>query len=631
MSKVTDKWFPLIPVLLVLIPTLTVHSCANTTQAPTGGQKDSIPPVVVKVVPETRVRRVPLTGARFTFTFDEYVTIKDPKGIVLSPPTRKGAKAKTRGKSVTVSFEDTLQANTTYTIDFTDAIADNNEGNKFPGYTYVFSTGDEIDEMMITGIVQDCNTLQAVKGATVMLYKDLSDSAVFKSPAFAVAKTDDWGFFCIRNIPDTLYHLYAVKDENSNNLYDPGVEDIGFIAGEIRPATVVNDSLPEVIKYEMTDTLACRARHAEYELNLFREKSSIQYISNSGRLSDRASFISFTSPGAHIDTMWIGGVSADRLITQMNIERDSLEIWVNDRRAMPDTFHLYVNYLKTDSTGVLSPFTEQVKLVNPVPARVARRNRRDIKHEDTICVFSIEAKGETVENQGITLQFKYPLVSAAFDSVRMWSVNPRQVEEQVRFSVERDSNNLRFFHIIPDVKYRDGFDYHIKTPQGAFRDINGFASDSAEAKFTLPKDDKLSSITLKVCDLEDAKYIIDLLDENKNNILQQYIIDKDSTLTFKYLRAAKYCIRITEDTNRNSIVDTGDILSGRQPEKVLFFKSSDAEELINILEGIEIEQTIDIAVLFGHKEKADPQDASVLPSSDEIPDKDEQSPQDNTP
>ena len=604
MKKFLSRYFPVIPVLLVLVPTIFMHSCANTTQAPSGGQKDSIPPVITKVSPATRVRRVPLTGARFVFSFDEYVTIKDAKGIVLSPPTSKPPKAKIKGKSVVVTIEDTLRANTTYTLDFTAAVADNNEGNMFPGYTYVFSTGDDIDEMMICGEIRDCNTLQPVKGATVMLYKDLSDSSVFKGPGDAVAKTDDWGFFSIRNIPDTLYHLYAFTDENSNNTYDPGTESIGFADGEIRPVTVVNDSLPELIKYDMTDTVACRARKAEYEINIFKEKTSIQYISNSGRTSDRASFVSFMSPGAHIDTMWIGGVPADRLITQFNLERDSLEIWVNDRRAMPDTFHLYVNYLKSDSLGVLSPFTEEVKLINPVPARVARRNRKEIKHEDTICVFSFDAKGESVENKGITIEFKNPLINAEFDSLRVWSVNPRQVEEKLKFSWERDTNNLRVYRIIPEVSYKEGFDYNIKAPEGIFRDINGFRSDSAQVKFSLPKDDKLSSITLNLKDLEGTRYIVDLLDESKGKILRQYIVDQDSTLLFKYLTAAKYSIRITEDANRNSLVDTGDILARRQPEKVLFFKNDEQEDIINILEGIELEQTIDIAVMFGHKEPA---------------------------
>ena len=170
MRKFFDRYFPLIPVLLVLLPVMFSHSCANTTQAPTGGKKDTLAPLVVKVSPASGITGVKRTGQQFVFTFDEYVKIKNLQNIYLSPPMKRPLKAKTRGKSVVVYFEDdTLAANTTYTIDFTDAIADNNEGNVYPGFTYVFSTGETIDSLMITGIVQDCNTLKPVKGAKVML------------------------------------------------------------------------------------------------------------------------------------------------------------------------------------------------------------------------------------------------------------------------------------------------------------------------------------------------------------------------------------------------------------------------------------------------------------------------------
>ena len=368
MKKFLKRYFPIIPVLFVLVPMMFSHSCANTTQAPTGGKKDTLAPIVVKVAPPSGVTGVRLTGQEFVFTFDEYVTIKNLKNIYLSPPMRKPLKAKTRGKSVVVYFEDdTLAANTTYTIDFSDAIADNNEGNMYPGFTYVFSTGETIDSMMISGIVQDCNTLKPVKGAKVMLYKNHADSAVFLERPVAAAITDDWGFFSIRNIQDTLYRLYAVTDDNNDNLYNPESERVAFEDSLIRPVTVVDDSLPELIKYDMKDTLNCQKRKTEYELNLFREKNAKQMIVNKVRVNDRTSYITFMAPNAHIDTMWVRGVPADRLITQFNLQRDCLEVWINDRRAMPDTFFAYVNYLKTDTLGQLSPFTEEVRLIHPIP------------------------------------------------------------------------------------------------------------------------------------------------------------------------------------------------------------------------------------------------------------------------
>ena len=222
MKKFLNRYFPLLPVLLVLLPLFFSHGCANTTQAPTGGAKDTLAPLIVKVAPPSGMTNVHRTKQEFVFTFDEYVKIKNLQNIYLSPPMKRPLKAKTRGKSVIVYFEDdTLAANTTYTIDFTDAIADNNEGNVYPGFTYVFSTGETVDSMMITGLVQDCNTLKPVKGAKVLLYKNQADSAVFLESPVAAAITDDWGYFSIRNIQDTLYRLYAITDGNNNNRYDP--------------------------------------------------------------------------------------------------------------------------------------------------------------------------------------------------------------------------------------------------------------------------------------------------------------------------------------------------------------------------------------------------------------------------
>ena len=310
MKKFLSKYFPILPVGLILIPIMFFHSCANTKQAPSGGPKDSIPPVIVKIKPLPGVIGVPVHGATFEFTFDEYIKVKNPKNIFLSPPLTKAPKNKIKGKSLIVYFEDDLDSNTTYTLDFTDAIQDNNEGNLYTGFTYAFSTGENIDSMYITGVVQDCNTLQPVKGATVMLYKDLADSAIFNSRPTAAVKTDDWGFFTLRNIADTTYRLYAIKDESGNNLYDPDADLIAFIDSIIRPVNIVNDSIFELKKMDMKDTVNCLARKAEYELNLFKEKGSKQMIKNHGRTGYRSGFVSFSAPRAHIDTMWISGIPA---------------------------------------------------------------------------------------------------------------------------------------------------------------------------------------------------------------------------------------------------------------------------------------------------------------------------------
>ena len=596
MKKFLNRFFPIIPVLGILASLMFSHSCANTTTPPTGGPKDTIPPVITKIFPELNQVNVPTKKTKLEIVFDEYVKVKDPKSLFLSPPLEKSPKFKIKGKGVVVYFESDLDSNKTYTLDLTNAIADNNEGNMYPGFTLVFSTGNVIDTMMVTGLVQDCNSLKPLKGATVMLYKDHADSALFLKRPDAAVKTDEWGFFCLRNIQDTIYRMYAVIDENNNNKYDPESEKVAFIDTLVRPVTVVVDSLPELQKYDMKDTLNCLARKTEFELNVFKEKPSKQMIVNKERVGDRTAYITFMAPYAQIDSIWVRGVAPENLITQFNIVRDSLEIWVNDPKPQPDTMFLNVRYMKTDTLGMLNPFTEEIKLLKPKKT-TGKTSSRDIKKEDTLAVFTLEAKPETVEQYGFVMEFKYPLVESAFDSLVFKSVNPRQQESIGKYTVVQDSLNLRKYTVTPSEKLQPGYEYFLKVPHRKFKDINGFYNDSTEVKVSLPKDDKLSTMFLVLTNVKN-KYIVDLLNEKRDKVLRSYIVDSDQTLTFPYLKASKYSIRITEDLNRNGIVDTGILLEKKQPEKVRFYKLEDGTFLIDIPEMSEIEQTLDVAEMF---------------------------------
>jgi hypothetical protein len=451
--------------------------------------------------------------------------------------------------------------------------------------------------MVVTGIVQDCNTLKPLKGATVLMYKDQADSAVFLKRPDAAVKTDDWGFFCLRNIQDTVYRLYALIDENNNNIYDPETEKIAFVDTLIRPVVMVNDSLPELMKYDMEDTVNCLARKQEYELNIFREKPSKQMIVNKERIGERTAYITFMAPYAQIDSIWIKGVPSDKLITQFNILQDSLEIWVNDPKPQPDTLHLNVKYMKTDTLGMLNSFVEEIKLTKPRKTAAAKTSKKDIKKEDTTAVFTLTASPETVEQYGFVFEFKYPLVEDAFDSLEFRYLNPKQQEFKEKYTVEQDSLNLRKYILKPAAEMLPGYEYFLKVPHRRFMDVNGFYNDSTEVKVMLPSDDKLSTMSLVLSNVHN-KYIIDLLNEKRDNVLRTYIIDKDQTLVFPYMKAGKYSIRITEDLNRNGIVDTGNLLEHKQPEKVRFYKLQDGTFLIDIPEMTELEQAIDVEEMF---------------------------------
>ncbi len=598
LKRFLSKYFPIIPVALVLVPMLVGPGCANTTTPPTGGKKDTIPPVIVGLKPLPGEVGVSTHKTQIAITFDEYVTVKDPKSIFLSPPLEKNPRYKMRGKTLIVYFDSDLDSNTTYTLDLTNAVADNNESNMYPGYTLTFSTGDQIDSMVVTGTVRDCNTLQPIKGATVMLYKDLADSAIFLHRPDAAVKTDEWGYFSLRNIADTLYRLYALVDDAANNIYEPENDKVAFIDTIIRPTMVVSDTLPELLKYDMKDTVNCMARRSEHELYIFREKPTKQLIVNKERVGIRSAYLTFMAPNAQVDSIWVKGFPANRLILQFNLQRDSLELWINDRRKrFPDTLHTFVDYLKTDSLGKLQPYTEHLRLASDKVKAASKSSRKNIKHEDTTCVVKIAAEPERVEQYGFEFEFQLPIIYESFDSLKLISVNPRQQESPMKFTVTRDSLNLRKYTLMPSEKLQTGYEYKLKVPYRKFRDINGSYNDSTEVKVSLPKDDKLSRLDLVLSDVH-FNYIVDLLNEKRDRVLRSYKITSDCTLPFPYLKAGKYSIRITEDRNANGLVDTGSLLEHRQPEKVKFYRLKGGSYVLDIKESTELEQPINIAKLF---------------------------------
>ena len=592
------KYIPLIIALSALLIPVFMPSCANTTQAPSGGDKDTIPPYIVDIKPLPGATNFPLEKGKILFEFNEYVVIKTASDIFLSPPLDKMPKSRIVGKKLEITFEGKLEPNTTYTLNLNGALADNNEGNKFPGFTYVFSTGDQIDSMFVTGTVLDCNTLSPIKGATVLLYKDHSDSAVFLKRPYAAGKTDDWGYFVLPFIQDTLYRIYAMRDASGDNIYNPDMDRIAFIDSLIRPEWKVVDTLRELLKYDMTDTLGCQERRSQYELKVFREHPSKQFIVNKVRTSPRSAYITFMAPDAWIDSLWFGGYPADRVISQFNLQQDSLELWLNDRRPAPDTIHLFVNYRKTDSLGLMKPELEHIKLVmDPeIKKNYSKSRRKNLKHEDTICVYTLKAEPEKIETDGFVLEFKYPIVYESFDSLKFRYLNPKQKEFTGAVTVEMDSLNLRRNIIRPKVKFQPGFEYFLKVPHRSFKDIYGYWCDSTEVKVALPTDESLSSLDAGFVGV-DRKYIVDLLDEKRANVIRSYIITEDCVLHFPYLKAGKYSIRVADDGNDNSIVDTGDLLQHRQPEPVRFVKFGESEYL-EIIKSAEVEQTIDLAELF---------------------------------
>lgn len=594
-----------ISVITVLAFSLLSPSCANTTTPPSGGPKDTLAPVMVSTTPLMESTNFPVEPKKshLTFEFNEYVVLKEaPKNIFLSPPLKTRPQAKIKGKSIVVSFQDSLMANTTYTLDLGQAVADNNEGNFFPKYVFCFSTGNEIDSIYSSGTVVNAKTMLPLDKITILFHTDPSDSAVFKILPTAAAKTDSWGYFSIRNIKPGAYHVYAIDDQNNNNKYDPESESIAFLDSLYIADKVMRDSLPALNFYDIKDTVNCLARPSDMQLYLFKEVSSRQFLKNKGRLGKRMAFVTFSAPYVHIDSLSFEGIDDSKLITQYNVTRDSLAIWINDPKPVPDTLILSLKYLKTDdSTKVLTPTVETLKLAAPKKKYTKDRYGDNVEVIDTVAKYTLTANPENVEQDGFVLEFEYPLSIAPFDSILFSYVTPKQQVKKEGFKIEPDSTNIRRFVIRPDNPLVVGNEYILKIPHRLFFDINGLPCDSLEKKVMLPTDDNLSSISLEMKEVND-NYIVELISEKRDKVYRMYRISDNTTLLFPYLKAGKYSIRVTQDKNRNGLIDTGSLLEKKQPEKVLLYKigtgSGSDSYLLDVPERMELTQTINLSEMF---------------------------------
>lgn len=591
---------------IIIYCSIFTKSCANTSGSPTGGPKDTIPPVLVNVIPGLNETNVPLTKSSIQLFFNEYVVLKDATNqIFLSPPTSKRPQTRTKGKSIIITIEDTLKPNTTYNIDFGEAIQDNNEGNIFPHFVYSFSTGDHIDSLYFTGNIVNAITMLPEKGVTIALYKDHSDSAVFLSTPDAISKSDEWGFFALRNLSDTLYRVYAFNDVNFNYKYDPNTEMIAFLDSAFSPRKAMANDIIELSYIDKKDTAAAMSRVPDINLYLFKEHPSSQYLKNSGRIAERAAFLKFSAPYARIDSIGIAGYDSTQLITQFNTLQDSLLIWINDQKPVPDTLSLKMVYHKTDSTGTLTPSRESVRLILQGAKRSSEQSRRytktDETQKDTLLKISTTAVPENIDQNGIILNFDYPLIKNDIDKVTLTYLTPRLQVVEEPFNILYDSTEIRRMIVKPEKNLVRGNDYTLKIPKDIFRDINALPNDSLSVKFSLPDSEDLSILILELEEVN-SNYIIELISEKRDKVFRSYKVDSDTTLNFPYLSAAKYSVRITEDKNNNGIIDTGSLIGKKQPEKVLLYKPgegfTEAAYILEIPERTELIQLINIGEMF---------------------------------
>ena len=574
------------------------HSCANTTTPPSGGPKDTLPPVLLKVTPENGTTNFPLTDGKVTLLYNEYTVIKTATDILLSPPTKRRPIAKVKGKNIVVSLPDTLREDQTYNIDFGQALADNNEGNPAPRMVFTFSTGDHIDSLYFTGSVLDSKTLSPVKNALVTAYTDLSDSACFNSLPNAIVKTDEWGFFAMRNLRDTVYQVFVFTDNDGNFKYNPDEDQVGFLDSLYRPTLMATDSTYELGTFDMKDSTRCSARESMITLLMFKELQTVQYLQNSGRKTERQGFLKFSAGDVQINSLEFVGIPDSSVILQYKPTRDSIDFWINTDYRLDDSLLIRLNYMKTDSTGVLSPAEENLSLAVKTEESLSVQGKQQKNAPaDTVFRLTVSAKDETVEQLGVTIDSDLPLLRVVQDSIRLVETNPKGQTSAKTFSLQQDTLEIRRYIIRPLEALIKGYDYELTLPQGTFFNLNHLPNALATAKFKIPQSEELSTLQINLTGV-DGRYIVELTDEKGSNVFRTYHTETDGTLDFPYVKAGRYMIRISSDRNRNGISDTGNLLERRQPESVRYFESKPGDRILEIPESVEIEQNIDIKELF---------------------------------
>ncbi|OFX80365.1 MAG: hypothetical protein A2X17_00325 [Bacteroidetes bacterium GWF2_41_61] len=600
------KFYNLIYAFVIVIIAYLLGSCANTTTPPMGGVKDTIPPLLIKVLPDSGSVNYPAKGGQIELRFNEYVVLKEPqKSIFLSPPLNKRVEAKIKGKSILITFPSQLDSGVTYTLNFGKSIVDNNEGNQFISYVYPFSTGSYLDSMMCSGTILNAATLLPKEDISVAFYKDFSDSVLYNKFPSAFSKSDKFGYFVVRNLDPGPYKIYAFNDINSNNKYDPENEEVAFLDSLFIPGVVLKKNRSELIHVDEKDTLAALGRPSEINLYLFREDPAKQFIKESKRLQAKMIYVKFSAPDADLFSVKLRGVDTTFLQKEFNQRRDSLLIWLMDTtKSYTDSLYLTIGYLKSDSLNNLSPFSEDFRLAAPKPAKVDNsetlergKPTKERQKRSNLIDFEILAEPALFEQQGFIINFPAPIVKIEKDSIEVKFKTPKGETGNLSYSILKDSLFSRLLKVIPSGRILPGYEYSLKLKDNAFKDIYKFTNDSIVKTISLPSDDKLSKLVLDLSGV-DGSYIVELTNITRDKVYRSYKITRDGKLNFPYLQPGKYSVKITQDLNGNGIIDTGNILNKRQPEKVRLFTLSNGSSIITIPESAELNQNINLQTIF---------------------------------
>ena len=588
------EWKP----LLYSILTLLVVACASIAQ-PDGGEYDEIPPKVVSAFPAERATGVQTRKARINF--DEYIKLQNAsEKVIVSPPQIEPANIRADGKRIKIDFNDSLMPNTTYTVDFGDAIEDNNEGNPMGNYTYSFSTGDDIDTMEVSGTVLNAEDLEPVKGMLVGLYpldSNLTDSILRTTPFSRVSRTNGSGRFTIKGVKPGKYRAYALDDKDANFVFSQKSEKIAFDSvifetsckRDVRMDTIWRDTIEydsiRVVPYThfLPDDLV---------LLSFLEDGQDQHLLKNERTDPEVFRLYFTAPADTLPV--IKGLNFDEscLVCEASEKNDTLTYWITDTTyyRQQDTLKFELSFMATDTTGVRSPYTEKLEIVpkntwakkwkeqskkieewNKEREKKIKKAKKPLPHEEnpytkTFLEVSCKPTGALDPNQNPRFTAKEPLAKDDTTKIHFYI---KQDSDWIPapFLFLPSNNDKKVYTLYAEWDSKEK--YKFSADSCAFTSVMGNSTKPMRYEFSVKPDEDYGSIFIHIL-APDSNIIVQLLNRSDKPVATQKA-DKDGHADFFYTKPGDYYVRCFIDANQNGLWDTGNYDEGRRPEEVFYF------------------------------------------------------------
>lgn len=577
--------------LLVLLA-----ACASIGN-PDGGPYDEDPPVLLKSLPGIGATNV--KEGRVVLDFNENIKLVNAfEKVIVSPPQAEMPEIKYSGKRVTVELKDSLRPNTTYSIDFNDAIADNNEGNPYENFAYVFSTGSEVDTFAVSGTVLNAEDLEPIKGIVVGLHSNVNDSAFTGLPFDRVSRTDSRGRFTIKGIAPGSYRVYALADANNNNLFDQKSERLAFMSDLVTPYAVAALRSDTVWRDSITiDTVRSvsytRFMPDDILLRAFTEEMHMQYLVKTRREDHKNFTLYFASPNEEMPVMeGLGFDFADRYIVETTANKDTLTYWLKDSAFYrADTLDFRVTYKVPDSLGVMVDKSDTIYLATKKRwETIMKKEQEKLKEEEK--EFLKRAKrtaGYDENNPPVYVPKNVPL-KVAFNGS-----SSSDVDGRFYFSFDEplsavDTTAIRVSHLVDSVwvpveyhmepergsareyglyaEWRPNERYLVEADSAAFKGLYGAESGKFKKEMHFRSLDDYAVLYLNIKGVgNDA--VVELLN-TQGNVVKSARTD-NGHCAFFFIKPATYYLRLFIDGNNNGKWDTGDFAKGVQPEQVFYY------------------------------------------------------------